>query len=537
MPGHTFTELLKRDRESILSRMRNHLAHSDASTYKEFILNAEEGTRRLSIWLDLVIRALAGRSEDFLADQKRVGYSRAVQGFALEHVSEVYRSLQKAFFEVLHAWERKQELGPSEVSHAVSTFSRIHFDGYKIVAASYLTTREELITEKVLILEQLQDLTQRVLNSRDLETLLRSTIDIIQSNFGIEQVCVAIYQDNNIQSIFCRPKSLPTAEIKPLIARSWDTRRSLYWDDQGHESSSIDETAIKRALAVPIEAHGLRCGVLVLRNIQTGFKFSEKESKLLRQFIHILGMGLENSFMMEQIERGRYELSLLAGKIIDIKEEERKQLASDIHDTIAQELSGIGYQIQYCMELSKGNPDTMGEELQSLTETIQNTIVRCRRLMWELRPDLIDTIGLIPALKRLAQDYRRETGIKLDCSFPDVLELPGDLSICLFRVVQEALANIQKHSRSETACIGLDRQDAEVVLFVSDRGMGFDMTPNPPWIEDPTRFGLLYARERVGSVGGSLIIRASPGAGCTLEVRIPCGKETGSVEQDTSSHS
>jgi signal transduction histidine kinase len=439
----------------------------------------------------------------------------------LEHVSEVYRSLQAAFFDLLQRWERKQELGPAEVLSAVRRFSRIHSEGYQIVAASYLATREELITEKVLMLERLQELTQRVLHSRNLDTLLSSSMEIIQASFGVEQVYIAIYRDNSVQSISCRPGSLLTDEIRSLIARSWDTSRSLSWDDQGVESFGIDDTTIKRSLAVPIEAHGLRCGVLVLRNLQRGFKFSEKESKLLRQFTHILAMALENSFMMDQIDRGRYELRLLAGKIIDIKEEERKRLASDIHDTIAQELSGIGYQIQYCIELSKGDPDKMGDELLSLTQNVQNTIVHCRRLMSGLRPDLIDTIGLVPALKRLVQDCHKETGIKLGCSFPDELELPGDLSICLFRVVQEALANIQKHSQTETAYIELDQQNGQVVLLVSDRGVGFDMTPNPPWIQDPNRLGLLYARERVESAGGRLTIQASPGAGCTIVARIP----------------
>jgi two-component system sensor histidine kinase DegS len=325
------------------------------------------------------------------------------------------------------------------------------------------------------------------------------------------------------------------AGVEPLIESSWDRDSSLYWDDQGYESADIDGTAIKRGLAVPIAAHGRRYGVLVVRNTKKGFRFVEKDSKLLRQFVHILAMALENSFMMEQIEWGRYELRMLAGKIISVKEEERRRLASDIHDTVAQELSGIGYKLEFCIELAKRAPEKVSDELECLTQAVQDAIGHCRKLISELRPDLIDTIGLIPALKRFVRNYHEETGIRVECRFPENIQLPGHLSICLFRVVQEALANIHKHARSETALIEVTQPIGRVHLIVSDRGEGFEMTPNPPWVNNPDKLGLLYMRERVESLGGSLNIRTSAGRGCSLEVKIPCGEENLGGRKDTGS--
>lgn len=528
MTESPFTQLLRRDKDALVRLMMERMGQSGPSPYKQFILNTEEGRRRLSVWLDLIARAMEGTPEDFLEDQKRVGYYRAVQGFKLEHVSELYTSLQDGFFQILSGWATEQHLPPGGVRQVLMEFGRVFAQGYAAVAESFLKTREEQITEKVLMLQQLQDFTQGALSSGELCTLLRLAMARIQSILNVEQVYTAIYRDEAVQSIYCCPSNNLSAEIESLLARSWDQNRSLYWDDQGNESPDIEESAVIRGVVVPVEAHNCRYGVLAIRNTQRGFRFSERESNLLRQFVQILALAVENSFMMEQVQRGRDELRLLAGKIINIKERERRKLASDIHDTVAQQLSGIGYKIQFCIELTRVSPEKVAEELESLTQAIQRAIVQCRKLIWELRPDLIDTIGLVPALNRLVRNYSEESGIMVDSSLPDTLKLPGDVRICLFRVVQEALANIQKHSHSDAAHIELYQHEGQVILVVSDTGVGFEMASSPPWMKNPDKHGLLYARERVESIGGRLLIRSREGRGCSLEVRIPYSEEASS---------
>jgi signal transduction histidine kinase len=115
--------------------------------------------------------------------------------------------------------------------------------------------------------------------------------------------------------------------------------------DEGEIQREIDQSQLKRVVATPIQAHGRRYGSLALYNQKKGFKFTDKELGLLYQFLYITAVALENAFMLEEIERNRQELRLLTAKMIKIQEEERKRLASDIHDTLAQALTGIGYKI------------------------------------------------------------------------------------------------------------------------------------------------------------------------------------------------
>jgi len=537
MPESNFTDLLGSERETIVRVMRSLMAQSPQSPYHEFILHTEEGLRRLSVWVDLIIRALEGRPEDFLEDQKRVGYYRAVQGFNFENVCELYHSLQVSFFQIAQKWASQKQLSSTEVAEALRNFCEIYTAGYACVAASYLKTREEQINGKVLLLEQLQDFTKGLLASGEVDAVLIPSMARIQSCFDVEEVYAAICRENCIESIYGYPRDRATEKVRSLLETCWNQNRALNLDEHGRELPFVDDSTVMRVVAVPIQAHGRRYGVIAVRNIRRGFRLSLRDSELLKQFVHILAMALENSFIMEQLERGRQELRLLAGKIISIKEEERRKLASDIHDTLAQQLTGIDYKIQFGIELARCEPKKVPGQLRSLTKAVQNTIEHCRKLISELRPDLIDTVGLVAALKRLVQNYTAETGIKVECTFPEQLRLPVELSICLFRVVQEALGNIQKHSKSATSEITLDQSDGLIVLRVSDHGVGFDMKPIPPWIKNPDKLGLLYMRERVESVGGSLLIQTSAGHGCSLKVNIPCAQEAGYCGQSPCSDS
>jgi two-component system sensor histidine kinase DegS len=274
-------------------------------------------------------------------------------------------------------------------------------------------------------------------------------------------------------------------------------------------------------VAIPIQAHDRRYGSLALYNQEKGFKFTDKELGLLYQFLYIMAVALENAFMLEEIERNRQELRLLTAKMIKIQEEERKRLASDIHDTLAQALTGIGYKIQFCKELAVKNPSLLMEQFNGLIKTVHQAMDQSKELMASLRPDLIDTMGLVPALKRHIENFGQETGIRVATRLPKSIQISSEVNICLFRIAQESLMNIYKHSGAKTAQLALRKEDGIAILTISDGGKGFDISQGPPWMKDKNKLGLLSMKERVETVGGTLDIQSKANHGFRVEARIP----------------
>ena len=396
-----------------------------------------------------------------------------------------------------------------------------------------MRSREEQINEKITILRKLQDFAQQIVITFELQAIVDLAEKQISSLFGAA-ASVAIIPENRIGG----PLNLSNNECDPELARlminSWKRTSNFFMGEHGEISTDVNKSLLKHMVTVPIQAHGRVPGVLALFDPNKGFEFAQKDLRLLRQFVHFMALALENTFMVEEIEQSRKELRLLTDKVLTIREQERKHLAADIHDTLAQALTGIGYKIRFCVELANRFPERVVGELESLTKTVNRAVDQCRNLISSLRPDLIDTLGLVPALHKLFHIYTENTGVTIVAHLPKEVRLPPDVSVCLYRVAQEALTNVYKHGEIATAEVRLADRNGSIILVISDKGKGFDISSCPTWVSDSNKVGLLYARERLESVGGTLVIKTSIGGGCTLEARIPSNVMGDSLEQDKS---
>ena len=236
--------------------------------------------------------------------------------------------------------------------------------------------------------------------------------------------------------------------------------------------------------------------------------------------------------MLKEIEIQRQESHLLASKMITIGEEERKRLAGDIHDTLAQALTGISYKIQYCKELAKKNPQWVNGQLDTLLKTVNHTIDQARALISSLRPDLIDMMGLVPALRRHIKNFTQETGIAVHSHLFEKIHVPSEISICLFRVAQEALTNIYKHASATTAKVTLKYVNGNLHLIVADQGKGFDMSQGSVRKKDQSPLGLLSMKQRIEAVKGMLVIDAGINKGCRIEAKVPLSVEAHHHDKD-----
>jgi PAS domain S-box-containing protein len=207
----------------------------------------------------------------------------------------------------------------------------------------------------------------------------------------------------------------------------------------------------------------------------------------------------------------------LAGRLIRAQEEERRRLARELHDDLSQQLAALAMAVsalQQCAGAATGE----GERLPGLRQRIDSICGTVRDLSHALHPAVLEHAGLAAALETHSVEFSRRHGIPVALAVDEGLEpLAGDVALCLYRVVQESLHNVAKHSGAAGASVTLARHSGELRLRIEDPGSGFDL-------ENARRqegLGLVSMEERVHALGGTLRIETRPGAGTRLEVRLP----------------
>ena len=227
----------------------------------------------------------------------------------------------------------------------------------------------------------------------------------------------------------------------------------------------------------------------------------------------------ERQALIDQLESAQDQLAALSRDAGAAGERER--LAREIHDTIAQDLTGLVLTAQRGLrELKAGNSSAAEKQLALLEENARNALTETRALVASGAAVGVDGGGLGIALRRLAERFERETGIVVTVEADEAAALDRDGEVVLLRCAQEALANVRKHSAARAAALTLVARDREVDLSITDDGGGFD--PGAP----SSGFGLSGLRERLALVRGTLAVTASPGGGTTLVATLPRASET-----------
>jgi signal transduction histidine kinase len=225
--------------------------------------------------------------------------------------------------------------------------------------------------------------------------------------------------------------------------------------------------------------------------------------------------------LLEELRRKEEVRAQLLEKVISAQEEERKRIARELHDETGQALTGIVMALEAAQNALERDPGTVGQRLDGAKSLASQSIDAIRHLVVDLRPAVLDDLGLVPAVRTFAENRLRERGIRLEM---DVSGLRGRLAppveTCLFRVVQEAVTNIIRHSEAKSAHIELRRANGVVSLLVADDGRGFDfgqVMQSP----DPSRaLGLAGMQERVSVLGGRLEVDSAPGRGTRVQATI-----------------
>jgi two-component system sensor histidine kinase DegS len=205
------------------------------------------------------------------------------------------------------------------------------------------------------------------------------------------------------------------------------------------------------------------------------------------------------------------------------REEERRRLAREIHDGPAQVLANAVQTVYTVEEVAKRSPEQVVAELQRLREYLRDGTREIRRFMFDLRPAMLEDLGLAPTLRRFTDDYASHFGWEIDVQIDDALpRLTPYQELQLFRIVQESLRNIHRHAGAEPrVCVYLRSVNGQLTLRVTDTGRGFDPTTTVPRWESGA--GIPGMRERANAAGGNLTIQSAPGSGTVVEftLRLP----------------
>ncbi|MBI2882440.1 MAG: PAS domain S-box protein [Candidatus Methylomirabilis oxyfera] len=220
----------------------------------------------------------------------------------------------------------------------------------------------------------------------------------------------------------------------------------------------------------------------------------------------------------QEVRDSREQLRALAAHLESVREDERTQISREIHDELGQLLTGLKIDLSWVARQLPGDKGALQAKVRTMGALIDTTIQSVRRIAGELRPGLLDDLGLMAAVEWQAQEFQSRTGIRVHLTAaPSELDLDREYSTALFRIMQEALTNVARHAQATVVYIALKADAERLLLEVIDNGTGI----TPDALADRRAFGLLGMRERALLLGGQVVISGRPGQGTTVTLVVP----------------
>jgi signal transduction histidine kinase len=206
----------------------------------------------------------------------------------------------------------------------------------------------------------------------------------------------------------------------------------------------------------------------------------------------------------------------LAGRLIASQEDERRRIARDLHDELGQKLALLSIDIELLGRGSGGPVNHVADRLRAVSQRAGDLAGDVHRLSYELHPTKLEALGLVASAQAFCRDISRQHDIRVEFRSTDMpRHVPADIGLCFFRIVQEALHNVVRHSGTKEASVRLAAGPGVLHLHIADRGKGFDVA------EDHRGLGLVSIRERVLFLNGTIAIRSAPGRGTRIAVHVP----------------
>ena len=241
----------------------------------------------------------------------------------------------------------------------------------------------------------------------------------------------------------------------------------------------------------------------------------EDETALLKGLADQASSAIENAELFEQVRAGRERQRKLAKSLVDIQETERRRIARELHDHLGQSLTGLQFMLETAKNQTTGTQRT---SLNQIQEAVTEIIRDVREMSLNLRPSMLDDMGLVPTILWHIDRYTSQTGIHVNFQYDEFPKrLPLEIETAAYRIIQEALTNVARHAQVKEVFVGLVAQDDTLWLEVLDNGKGFETAAD---LEKPSS-GLSGMRERASLLGGYLVVESFINQGTQIVAALP----------------
>jgi len=349
-----------------------------------------------------------------------------------------------------------------------------------------------------------------------------SFIAVSDGTTGRMAVCAESGLDHNIL------KNLPTdflgrnegmgAALKP-----GDEAEACFQQLRELAKDEFHDQRLFSGIAVPLQAGNTAIGVLCVGS-HSNKTFSESKKDLLCLMGNIASLEITRKQAEERLAQSENELRYLSAQLLRAQEDERKRLAQELHDGIGQSISAIKFKIETCVKQIQENPNSEAiRQLHTLLPMVQSTVEEVQRIAVDLRPFIIDDLGLVATLRWFLRQFQNTySDIRLDNRISlEEYEIPESLKIVIFRIVQESLNNVSRHSLAKRVQVALRKRNGRIELLIKDNGSGI----NSHSTASPTRrgrgFGLSSMKERTELSGGMFRLDTGPSLGTCIAASWP----------------
>jgi signal transduction histidine kinase len=257
--------------------------------------------------------------------------------------------------------------------------------------------------------------------------------------------------------------------------------------------------------------------------IPPGRAFDDENLRLLSAIGQQMGIALENARLWDELRQKEQLRSELLARSLRAQEEERKRISRELHDATGQSLNAILFGLKALENAMQNDPAQLASLVSRLKSAASDTVHELQDIIYDLRPSVLDDLGLVPALRWYAESRLETNGIRTTWKISGrERRLPAEIETTLFRIGQESITNIYKYAEARHVTFQLTFETKKVKLQVADDGVGFDMQEALPIrIRNKRGLGLMGMRERAELLGGRLQVESSPGNGTRITVELP----------------
>jgi len=333
---------------------------------------------------------------------------------------------------------------------------------------------------------------------------------------------VGSYNDNNLKDKF---KALTNYPIFPAMNQAIESKRPVIITPQNIHGyipkDIIKDFHYSWVIMAPIVKKDKTLGIMQVDRPDDIAGFDQEETDIISAIARVTAITMENAKLIDVLGRKELLLHQLVNKIITAQEDEKERFALDLHDGIIQSLIGIWYRLQRITRSSNKDPEEWYEEINNITAVLGEQINDTRRIIYDLRPIILDNYGLVPAIGSYSNKIQEQHKLHIQLHLgKENVRFPSKIEITLFRIYQEVISNVIKHSGATQVQVEFSFNEDEVNLTIRDNGSGLSDATHQQ-CHTGEHLGLASIRERTLLLNGSCQINSEPGKGTRVEVIIP----------------